>query len=114
MIETGVYYIIEGEILPAHADELAQQYPGEIRACFLGYAEIAPEQKLSEIREFSGHPNDWIADSPDAYILDFVRDSIAFSRYLRDECDQRNIPYFDTSSDFLETLDRIAEYLRGE
>jgi hypothetical protein len=114
MIETGVYYIVEGEILPHHADELAQRYPGEIRACFLGYAEVAPEHKLREIREFGGHPNDWIADYPDEYVLDFVRDSIEFSRYLRDECAKRNLPYFDTSFDFLETLDQAAEYLRGE
>lgn len=114
MIETGDTYIVEGEILPAHADELAQQYPGEIRACFLGYADIAPEQKLREIREFGGHPNDWIAGCSEEYVLDFVRDSIALSRALRDECAQRNLPYFDTSVAFLETLDRAAEYLKGK
>jgi hypothetical protein len=114
MIETGITYIVEGEVLPAHADELAQCYPGEIRACFLGYADITPEQKQHEIREFGGHPNDWTADCSDDYLFDFVRDSIAFSRTLRDDCADRNIPYFDTSFAFLETLDRAAEYLRGE
>jgi hypothetical protein len=112
MIETGVPYIIEGEILPKHVDELGRLHPGEVRACFLGYAGIEPQRKLREVREFGGHPNDWTSTSPDAEELGLIEDAIGFSRYLSDECARLGIAYFDTSRDFLPTLDRAATYLR--
>jgi hypothetical protein len=111
MLETNVHYIIEGEILPHHAVELAGRFPGMVRACFLGYADVEPEQKLREIREFAGQPNDWTEYSSDEYVLDVIRESIVFSRSLREECARLKIPYFDTSREFLPTLDRAAEYL---
>jgi putative acetyltransferase len=114
MIETEVYYLIEGEILPRHAAELAQAYPGLVCACFLGYTEATPAQKLREIRAFSGYPNDWMADLSDAEALGAIQEGIEFSRYLRAECARYGFPYFDTSTAFLETLDRAAAYLRGE
>jgi hypothetical protein len=114
MVESGVHYIVEGEILPKHAEELSEQYPGQIRACFLGYAEVIPEQKLQEIRQYGGHPNDWTADCPDAYVLGLVRDSIQFSRYLQSECSGRSMAYFDTSFAFADTLNWAAEYLTRE
>jgi hypothetical protein len=111
MIETGVPYIIEGEILPKHVEELDQLHPGAVRACFLGYAEITPAQKLREIRTFAGHPNDWTASSPDAEVLELVENAIEFSHYLSDECARLGIAYFDTSHDFLAALDRATQYL---
>lgn len=112
MLETDVHYIIEGEILPHHVVELSERFPGQVRACFLGYADITPEQKLREMREFAGNPNDWTVDSSDEYVLDVIYEFIAFSRSLREECVRLSIPYFDTSREFLPTLDRAAEYLR--
>lgn len=117
MIETGVHYVIEGEVLPRHAAELSHAYPGMIRACFLGYAEISPARKLEEVREFGGHPNDWTGTCPDAELLELIGDAVAFSRHLRDECARGEcaalgIAYFDTSHRFAETLDMAADYLR--
>jgi hypothetical protein len=112
MIETGVPYIIEGEILPKHVEELDRLHPGEVRACFLGYADIEPDQKLREIREFGGHPNDWTSTSADAEVLELIENAIEFSRHLSDECARLGIAYFDTSHGFLPTLDRAATYLR--
>ncbi len=111
MLETDVHYIVEGEILPHHALELAEAFPGQVRACFLGYADVEPEQKLREIREFAGNPNDWTVDSSDEDVLEIVREFIEFSRALQDSCAQLNLPYFDTSRDFLPALDRATEYL---
>jgi len=112
MIETGVPYIIEGEILPRHVEELDRLHPGAVRACFLGYAEITLAHKLREIRTFSGHPNDWTASSPDAEVLELVESAIEFSHDLSDECARLSIAYFDTSHDFLATLNRVVDYLR--
>jgi hypothetical protein len=114
MVETDVHYIIEGEILPEHAHELARHYPDQIRACFLGYAEIAPRQKLAEIRAFSGHANDWMEDYTDEEILALVEENIAFSRYLREECGRLSLAYFDISEDFLEVHNRVIAYLKDD
>jgi hypothetical protein len=113
MIETGVHYIIEGEILPKHVHKLILCYPMQIKACFLGYTEITPPQKLREIREYSGHPNDWVNTYPDPYVLELIEDSIEFSRYLQSECTELGITYFDISDNFLDTLDRVVDYLRA-
>lgn len=113
MIETGVHYIVEGEILPEHVHELASQYPGQIRACFLGYTDMDPLQKLSELRAFSGNPNDWVADYSDKEILELVKENIAFSRYLKEECKRLNLAYFDTSVDFQEVHEQVTAYLKG-
>ena len=113
MLETDVHYIIEGEILPHHAADLREQFPGKVRACFLGYAEIESDRKLGEIREFAGQPNDWTESSSDEYVLEVIRESITFSRALCEECARLNIPYFDTSHAFLPTLNQAAAYLAG-
>jgi hypothetical protein len=112
MLETDVHYIIEGEILPHHAVELAERFPEMVRACFLGYADVEADQKLREIREFAGSPNDWTVGAPDDDVLDVIVDSIQFSRELRDQCALLQIPYFDTSHEFFPTLDMAAAYLR--
>jgi hypothetical protein len=113
MIETGVGYTIEGEILPEQVHELARSYPGAIKACFLGYKRITPTQKLKEIRQHSGHPNDWVEGYSDDYVLDLVRDEIEFSHYLARECERLGLAYFDTSDDFAVTLEQVVAYLRG-
>jgi len=111
MVETDVHYIIEGEILPEHADELAKRFPTEVRACFLGYAEIAPRRKLAEIRKFGGHPNDWLTDYPDEDVLELVEQNVEFSRYLQKECRRLGIPYCDTSESFDSAHNRAFTYL---
>jgi hypothetical protein len=113
MIETGVHYIVEGEILPEHIHELTQQYPDQIRACFLGYTEITPHQKLTEIRAFGGNPNDWMEDYPDEDILELAMENVVFSRYLRGECSRLGFAYFDTSDRFQEVHEQIIAYLKG-
>ncbi|MCW3095715.1 MAG: hypothetical protein JWL77_1333, partial [Chthonomonadaceae bacterium] len=107
MVETDVHYTIEGEILPKHADELALRFPKEVRAGFLGYADIVPRQKLAEIRKFGGHPNDWLTDYPDEDILELVEQNVEFSRYLQKECRRLGIPYFDTSESFDSVQNRV-------
>ncbi len=107
-------YVIEGELLPKHVSVFQQEYPSQVRACFLGYTEIIPMQKLREIRTYAGLPNDWPADYSDAELLNVVEGMIAFSRYLRDECAVYGLPYFDTSSDFEHTLDSVVAHIGAE
>ena len=106
-----VDYLLEGEVLPKHATQLQQANPKQVRACFLGYTAIPPQQKLREVRAHAGHPNDWPDEVSDADLLQVITREIEFSRYLQAECAAYALPYFDTSHQFLETLDRAAAYL---
>ena len=106
-----VDYAIEGELLPKHVAVLQRAYPSQIRACFLGYTTITPQEKLHYIRAYAHYPNNWAGDYSDAQMLDIIARMIEFSRYLMDECAAYNLPYFDTSHDFAQTLDDVAAYL---
>lgn len=112
LLMEGLDYVFEGELLPALVASLRQEYPPQIKACFLGYAEIAPEQKMREIREHAGHPNDWPQEVNDADLLAIIKREIAFSRFLQAECARVHFPYFDTSHNFLATLDAVAATIR--
>jgi hypothetical protein len=107
IVEVEPAYTVEGDaLLPAGVAWLRAAYPGQVRACFLGYAGATPEQKLADIRAFGGGVNDWIQEHTDAYILDLCREMIHFSRYVQAECATHRLPYWDVSEDFADTLDR--------
>jgi hypothetical protein len=112
LLHDEIAYVLEGEILPMHVAALWRAYPGKIRACFLGYATILPAEKLQQIRTHAGLPNDWSATYDDTALLTVIAREIRFSQYLQVACPRANIRYFDTSDDFLETLDSVVAYLR--
>jgi len=89
MVENGDDYIVEGcYVLPKHVAEMRTQYPDRIRACFLGYAEQSPAEKLVEIRKYSdGY------DGPEAAV--WVDRFVRFSRFLRDESPRLGFPYIE-------------------
>jgi hypothetical protein len=109
-----VDYVMEGEIVPKHVDVLRQTHPSpsQVNACFLGYSTIAPAQKLHEIREHGGLPNDWPQSYADADLLTIITREIAFSQYLQAECARYHFRYFDTSHLFVQTLDDVVAFLR--
>ena len=111
-LEANVEYIFEGDmILPKHAAELRTFAGDDARACFVGYLDIAPRQKLAEIRRHSGASNDWLNEHSDEEVLDLVEENIQFSRYLSEECDRLSFRYFDCSTDFEGTVDEVVSYL---
>ena len=72
LLNQRVDYVMEGEILPKHVDALRHTFPSQINACFLGYSAIAPAQKLHEIRNHAGYPNDWPQSYADADLLTII------------------------------------------
>jgi hypothetical protein len=111
-VESGTAYIFEGDmLLPGHAVELRDLAGDDVRACFVGYADVEPRQKLQELRHFSGLPNDWLNEHSDEYVLTVIEDGIQFSRSLADECDRLDLRYFDCSFDFEGTVDSVVDYL---
>ena len=111
LLRDDVDYVIEGELLPKHVAALRAAHPSQVKACFLGYTDIAPEQKVRDIRAHAGLPNDWPSECSDAKLAGIVARMIEFSRYLETECAAYDLPYFDTSRQFGETLDRVVAYV---
>ena len=113
LLAEGVDYAMEGELLPKQVAVLQRAYPAKIKACFLGYTTITPAQKLQEIRTHAGHPNDWPSSYPDPALLNIINREIAFSQYLMAECATYHLHYFDTSHNFVQTLDQVVAYVRA-
>jgi hypothetical protein len=112
IVEVEPAYTVEGDaLLPQGVAALRAAYGQDIHACFIGYALTTPQRKLAEIRQFSGHVNDWIQDQPDQYILDLCAEMIAFSRFVRAECQVYGLPYFDVSTDFPAVLEEAYRTL---
>lgn len=111
MAETGLEYIIEGELLPRHAAKIENELNCKVYACFVGYADTVPNQKVQQIRTHSGHPNDWTASFNDDELHNLVTNGIHYSQYLKEECHARNIKYVDFSNHFEESVTEVVAYL---
>jgi len=116
MFESMIYIetdcVIEGEaILPELIIELLKEYPDKLTICFLGYTDVNIDKKSKEISDFSNEKNDWLVGKSDAYIIDHVKNMIAHSRIIKKSCNENNIRYFDTSEEFLDTLEDAIKYL---
>ena len=115
MLWCDLDYVIEGEaILPALLRGLADEHPGRIRACFLGFADVDVDAKVGEIRAHGGGPTDWLTRESDAYVRDHVVNMVGFSRRLREDCARHGLRYFETSEDFAGATDRARRWLLGE
>jgi hypothetical protein len=112
IVEVEPQYTVEGDaLLPSGVATLMQEYPGRVRACFIGYDCTTPERKLREVRQFGGHVNDWIQHHDDAYVLALCAEMIGFSQYVRQECEACALPYFDVSDGFAANLERAYKAL---
>ena len=112
MIHVETDCVIEGEaILPQLIIELANEYPNEMKICFLGYTDVGIDKKFKEIKTFSNEKNDWLADKSDFYIKDHIKNMIVHSKEIKKSCLDLNMQYFDTSEKFLDTLTTIEKYL---
>ncbi len=111
-LESKVDYVFEGDmLLPQQAAELCDFAGKEVRSCFVGYVSVEPRQKLAEIREHAGFPNDWVNEHSDEDILDLIEYGIQFSRELSEKCSRVGLRYFDGSADFVGTVDAVVAYL---
>jgi hypothetical protein len=112
IVEEEPHYLVEGDsIWPQGVAKLRDTYHPQIRAVFIGYANSNPQQKLIEIHEFGGGVNDWIQDYSDQYILDLCVEMIEWSQFLQVKCKKYDLPYFDVSENFSQTLDQAYNWL---
>ncbi len=113
LIETGVPYLVEGEVLPKHVYELRQLLQVDVPACFVGYAELPVEQKLKEVRDHAGFPNDWTSEISDEALYALLNEGMEFSHYLQAECANLNIRYVDFSGNYDTAQQSVVSYFKA-
>ncbi len=106
-------YLIEGEvILPIHINEFKEEFPDiQMKVCFIGYTQITPEEKLKLVRTYNTGIDDWTVKNSDEKMLEHVTNTVEFSKYLKEECEKYNLPFFDVSENFKETHEEIFKFL---
>ena len=115
MLWADVDYVIEGEaVLPDLVSKFLEEYPGKIRICFVGYADIDVDQKLADIKIYNDGERDWLTKESDDYIYRHIENMVAHSRAIKNECAKYEMRYFDTSENFLSSIENATRYLIDE
>jgi len=110
-VETGVSYIVEGEILPQHVDELAARHGVDVVSCFIGYRSIDVQHKVELIKRHSGYPNDWTGSLTESELSRLVASGIDYSQYLYNECSKYGFRYIDFSDNFGESKKEVLSFV---
>lgn len=114
MLFDGMDYVIEGEaMLPVLIADILKKYPDNVKVAFVGYADIEVDEKVSLVKENCDRDDDWLISQSEEYIRDHINNMIGYSKMIRRECEKYDLPYFDTSKDFLKSIDEVVEYLGG-
>jgi len=112
MLVDGMDYLIEGEaMLPRLVADLVEKHPGKIRAVYVGYAEIDVEDKVASVKKHVNGKNDWLTNEPDEYISRHIGNMIAYSKLIRNGCEEHGLSYFDTSDDFPGAIEAATGFL---
>lgn len=112
MLFDGMDYAIEGEaMLPKFIAELIKEHPNKLKAIFVGYADIEVDEKVKLVKEFCDREDDWLINESDAYIKDHIGNMIGYSKMIKGDCEKYNLPYFDTSKDFMNSINEAIKYL---
>lgn len=113
-IEYVPHYVIEGDsFLPKLLHEVQAQHPDEVKVVFTGFTRMSSEEKLDNIRKYMMSKDNWTHEFSNEELLPFIQSMVDFSKYLEEECRQYSLPYFDTSENFLESVDQVYQYLVG-
>jgi len=111
ILENKREHLIEGDIiLPFHTQELTAEFPGDVRACFLGFENANPSERLSTIRRHPG-PEDWLSQFDDHEVLSMINEMIEYSKQLREDAEARGIPYFENIADYRAFKKQVLRYL---
>jgi len=114
LVEDEIDYLIEGaQLRPQQAWTLSQAFPGDIRTCFTGFAEVDTRAKFAELRRFGGGSDDWMQDFDDRKMLQEIERLKTFSQKVKLECHQYNLHYVEASLDLHETVETVVQYLQG-
>ena len=114
MLVDGMDYVIEGEaMLPESVADLIEKHFDKVKVVFVGYTEINLEDKVALVKKHSDGEDDWLTNQSDEYIRDHIGNMIAYSKKIEKGCEKHGLSYFDTSEDFLGTIEAITDSLLG-
>ena len=115
MLVDGMDYVIEGEaMLPRLVARLVEKHPDKIRVVFVGYTDIDVKDKVALVKKHGGGENDWLTKKSDEYISDHIGNMIAYSKMIKDGCENHGLSYIDTSDDFPGAIEAATEFLVGD
>ena len=115
MIVDGMDYVIEGEaMLPQLIADWIKEHPDKIKAVFVGYTEINVSDKVALVKRYSDGENDWLTNEADEYIRDHIENMIAYSKMIRNGCEEHGLSYLDTSGAFLGAIEAATDFLVGD
>ena len=77
---------------------------------FLGYTYCDPMQKLRDIREHDGEKC-WTRKMSDEELLRQIKESIAYSKEIKEQCKENNFQYFDVSQSMKRVLEAANSYV---
>ncbi|MCY8535307.1 ATP-binding protein [Bacillus vallismortis] len=112
MVENKIDYIIEGvQFNPIHVAKFEQCYSGNVKACFIGIAEIDIEHNIDKIKFYSSMTeNDGLRNLDHAQIKSELERMKTDSIRIKEECQKYNLQYFESSFHFNETIETIIDY----
>lgn len=110
----GRDYLVEGVTMrPQTIAGFMSEAEKPIKACFLGYPDVAIETKIAHVFSYKGLPNDWLTRKGEDYARRFLENCRCSSRSFRDDCKTANLPFIDTGGDFLAGLEAAESVLKG-
>jgi hypothetical protein len=108
-------YLLEGASLqPKYANELIAEFPTQVRACFVGYADSEIQQKFEQIKQYGGGPDDWMMQFDDSVVRKELERLKVVSESLRQECQKYQLRYFETSKNFDKSVEDVVKFLLGQ
>lgn len=99
--------------MPEYVADWQSAMPEAIRACFVGYAEMSPEDKVGLMRAHAVEgEGDWMSDD-DSEAFRMAAHLKAVSERLRDDCEALGLTYFE-SRDYEKTVADVVAFLRED
>ena len=101
LIFDGRDYLVEGvNLRPKAVADFIKNAETPVRACFLGYPDVAIETKAAQVAQHVGLPNDWLIRTGPDNVTRYLEISRSLSGRLREDCGTVGIPFFDTGTNF--------------
>jgi len=83
----------------------------DIPIIYLGYPGISAEEKLAEIKKYS-RIKDWTNEVSDKEMLEIINFWKSESRIMFDQCNEYNLPFYDTGTDFTGNINEAGKRLK--
>lgn len=102
-------FILEGwHVFPKNIYKLVKEI--DIDIICLGYTNISSKEMLNFIRE-NEKEYDYTKNMSDEDLLDLINNHIEYSKTLKKQCSEINIPFFDISYNKEQVTKKIISYL---